>query len=36
MQDGFVKYDEKFVGQRTLADLDHCRVALRCTYTSMH
>ena len=28
-QDGFVKYDEKFPGQRTLADIDHCRVVLR-------
>jgi len=27
--DGFVKYDEKFPGQRTLADIDHCRVVLR-------
>lgn len=27
--DGFIKYDAKFPGQRSLSDLDHCKVVLR-------
>ena len=29
VQDGFVKLSWKFGGQKTLSDLDHCRVVLR-------
>ena len=28
-QDGFVKFSWKFGGEKTLSDLDHCRVVLR-------
>ena len=28
-QDGFVKFGWKFGGEKTLSDLDHCRVVLR-------
>ena len=29
MKDGFVKFSAKFGGQRTLSDMDHCRIVLR-------
>jgi len=28
-QDGFVKFSTKFGGQKTLSDMDHCRIVLR-------
>jgi len=28
-QDGFIKFSSKFAGQKTLSDMDHCRVVLR-------
>ena len=29
IKDGFVKFSAKFGGQRTLSDMDHCRIVLR-------
>ena len=29
LQDGFVKFSTKFGGQKTLSDMDHCRIVLR-------